>query len=247
MEVRDLYERHPDETILVIGGGVSVNNHTEEELGQFTTIGMNQGTRKMLSDYHLLLDPPWCHSRQAGLSYPLRAVRNTHTFVTKGWQYAWRKEFEFREVEPYDMTVLEFFLRNGWRRFERPHYLSVLDDWINGGERIPYHLNSCGVAVWLAIYMGACRVGILGLDYTKGYFWNPQRVFTRKPVALQNARWSWGRLHKIAREVFDVEIFNLSPQSLINTLPRANLEEWQPAQQPGPSSTAESETGPAES
>ena len=107
-------------------------------------------------------------------------------------------------------------------------------------EVLHHTQNSPYVAIWLAIHMGARRVGLIGVDFTDDHFFG---ATGRHPLS--------GRLGQIDREyaalaeacrVKGVELVNLSPTSRLTSLPRASLGAWITASGMTERSAAESPT-----
>jgi hypothetical protein len=92
------------------------------------------------------------------------------------------------------------------------------------GEVLHFTQNSPYVAVCLAAYMGASRIGLIGVDFTEHHFF---AATGRHPL---NAR-----LAQIDREYAalaqalrgrGIELVNLSASSRLTSLPKAGLAEW---------------------
>jgi glycosyltransferase involved in cell wall biosynthesis len=87
------------------------------------------------------------------------------------------------------------------------------------GDVLHYTQNSPYVAVCLAAYMGARRIGLIGVDFTDGHFF---ATTGRHPLASRLAEIDaqYGRL-AAALEKQGVELVNLSSLSRLASLPRA--------------------------
>ncbi len=92
------------------------------------------------------------------------------------------------------------------------------------GDSLDYANNSPYVAVNLARYMGAARIGLIGVDFDDAHFFGPTG---RHPLA--------GQLAQIDREygalgaaccAEGVDLVNLSPGGRLSSLPRADLDTW---------------------
>ncbi|MEH6413428.1 glycosyltransferase [Pseudomonas sp. CGJS7] len=91
-----------------------------------------------------------------------------------------------------------------------------------------YTQNSPYVAVCLAAYMGATRIGLIGVDFTDDHFF---AATGRHPLAgrLREIDAQYGRL-AIALRGRGVELVNLSPISRLSQLPRAGIDDsWNAA------------------
>jgi hypothetical protein len=92
------------------------------------------------------------------------------------------------------------------------------------GDSLDYTNNSPYVAINLARYMGAARIGLIGVDFGDDHFFGSTG---RHPLA--------GQLAQIDREYGALgaaccdegtELVNLSPVSRLTSLPRASLDVW---------------------
>jgi predicted SAM-dependent methyltransferase/glycosyltransferase involved in cell wall biosynthesis len=94
------------------------------------------------------------------------------------------------------------------------------------GDALHYTQNSPYVAVCLAAYMGATRIGLIGVDFTEDHCFGPTGVH---PLArkLPEIDGQYGRLAAALAER-GVELVNLSRTSRLKSLPRAALSESQP-------------------
>ncbi len=91
---------------------------------------------------------------------------------------------------------------------------------IGDGDALPYTQNSPYVAVCLAAYMGARRIGLIGVDFTDHHFFARTG---RHPLAgrLQEIDAQYGRLAAALRGR-GVELVNLSTRSRLTSLPKAD-------------------------
>lgn len=251
MDLSELRQKHAGETILVLGGGESVRQHPVKSLRQFTTIGMNQIARLMVTEYTTFLDPPREIARQGGLKHPLESLRGSQCVISSQYEGEWNEVCQDHEVEQ-DFAVFRWGLRGSWLAYSRrTPYEALAKEWEEGGTRLPFAQTSVGLATFLALYMGAARIGILGLDLTPGYFWDKRRVFSqvyrrkrmvqRELERMMNQR--MGAMATAIKAVWGVPVFNLSKVSRVRSIPRANLKEWLQAQPPEPSATAKSSGG----
>ncbi len=225
--------RHEGAPFLILGGGVSINDYTVDELkggGDRIIIGVNQIARKMDPDYVTLVDPPLSLMKQAGLGAPRHSLESSQCFVSNEWHSKWRS-MSVNVRHAYPLETFWWYLKElsrHWADYEPTDYATLRYDWWDKCPkiRLPHAPTSVGMAVLLAIYMGASKVGILGLDYTLGYFWNPRKVFAKTKHGLKQSRGQWERFRLLAQHTFDVDIVNLSKWSRITTLPYFTFEEF---------------------
>jgi hypothetical protein len=92
-------------------------------------------------------------------------------------------------------------------------------------NRLPHFRNSPYMAVALAAYMGARRIGVLGVDFTDNHFWikdGPHRLNGE----LDAIDKQYGKLAAHLKQQ-GTEVWNLSPISRLTSLPKMTLEQWQ--------------------
>ena len=92
------------------------------------------------------------------------------------------------------------------------------------GNRVPHFRNTPYMGVALAAYMGAKRVGVIGVDFTDNHFWvkdGPHRL--NSDFERINAQYGKLAAHL---KTLGTEVFNLSPISRLTTLPKISLDQW---------------------
>jgi glycosyltransferase involved in cell wall biosynthesis len=199
---------HAGETLVVCGCGPSLTTLAHPE--RYVTIGVN--------DVGRLFDPTYL------------VVVNPRTQFREG---------RFRHVEQSGARALFTQLplgrvRPSVVRFRLGRYGGTEPD---ADDVLHYTQNSPYVAVCLAAYMGAARIGLIGVDLTDHHFFARTG---RHPLArrLRQIDAQYGRL-AAALAARGVELVNLSPISRLASLPRARVEEgggWtlDPAARPEP-------------
>ncbi len=188
--------RHAGETVIVCGCGPSLLQLKQPE--RFVTIGVNDVGRLFDPSYLVVVNPP----RQ------FTAERFRHVASSKA-----RALFTQLDLGRVHAPVVRIQLgRNGGTDCS--------------GDVLHYTQNSPYVAVCLAAYMGASRIGLIGVDFTDDHFFGRTG---RHPLS--------GRLAQIDREYGalagalrgrGVELVNLSPASLLQSLPRAGFDDLMP-------------------
>lgn len=186
---------HRGETILVCGCGSSLS--TLRDSGRCVTIGVN--------DVGRLFDPTY-----------LVALNPRQQFTGDRFRYV--EESRARAV----FTQLDLGLRHPYVvRFRLGPYggTELIDP-----EALPHTRNSPYVALCLALYMGAARIGLIGVDFTDHHFF---AATGRHPLTRQ--------LAQIDREYArfagawagrGVEIVNLSAESRLTALPKRPLKDF---------------------
>lgn len=187
--------RHAGESILVCGCGSSLNDLHEAE--HYTTIGVNDIGRKFHPDYLVVLN-------------------GRHQFSPDRFQHIAESQaqalFTHLQLGIDHPNIVRFQLgqRGG---------VDITDD-----PRLPFTRNSPYVAVALAIYMGAKRIGLIGVDFTQHHFFaqTGQHSLSGELSRIQR---EYAQLAEASAKL-GVEIVNLSTQSAIDTLPRQRLDEF---------------------
>lgn len=90
-------------------------------------------------------------------------------------------------------------------------------------DELPHYRNSPYVAVALAAYMGATRIGLIGVDFTDNHFWvkdGPHRLM--REFEQINAQYGKLAAHLSGQ---GIEVFNLSPISRLTSISKLKLEQ----------------------
>jgi hypothetical protein len=185
---------HAGASMLVCGLGRSLSLLGEPE--RFITIGVNDVGRMFDPDYLVVLNPP---NQFAGDRFDY--VRNSRA----------RAVFSHLRL-PIEQAPLIAF-RLGQRGGTEPT-----------GNGLPHTRNSPYLAAVLARYMGARRIGLLGVDFTYHHFWGETG---RHPLDAEVRQIN--HEYKRLAESFaadGVTLVNLSPTSRIADLPYMSLGEF---------------------
>ncbi|WNJ78491.1 glycosyltransferase [Cedecea neteri] len=184
----DYYQRHAGETMLVCGCGNSLNQLHDAE--HFLTIGVNDIGRKFHPDYLVVLN-------------------SRHQFTPE--RFAHIEQSQAKAI--FSHLALDI-AHPGMVRFMLGQYGGVE---INDRHSLPYTRNSTYVAACLAMFMGAKRVGFIGMDFTDHHFF-AQTGRHSLSHELPRIRQEYARLVDAAAR-HGVELVNLSQQSAVDTLP----------------------------
>ena len=92
------------------------------------------------------------------------------------------------------------------------------------GSEVPHYRNSPYMAVVLAAYMGANRIGLLGVDFTDNHFWVKDGTH-RLNGELEKIDKTYSALHAHLTSR-NIEFVNLSPFSKLKSIPKADLSKW---------------------
>ena len=185
--------RHRGETIVVCGCGESLTTLADPRAT--VTIGTNDVGRLFTPDYLVVVNPP----------SQFRAERWPHVEQS-------RAGFVFSQLDlPLRHAPLVRFRlgRFGGAGFEEPDILH-------------YTQNSPYVGVALAMFMGASRIGLIGVDFTDHHFFATSGPH---PLARRLAQidGEYARLRE-ACTARRIELVNLSESSRLTALPRASLQ-----------------------
>jgi hypothetical protein len=205
-------DRHYGATIVVCGCGPSLHELTEPS--RFVTIGVNDVGRLFDPTYLVVINP---RSQFKG---------DRFRYVEHSQAQAVFTQLDLGQVRP---PVV---------RFRLGQYAGTD---IGESDVLPYTQNSPYVAVCLAAYMGARRIGLLGVDFTDHHFFASTG---RHPLA--------GRLAQIDREyealaralaARGVELVNLSAHSRLTGLRKVGVAWMDDAQAKPPAPMAASPKG----
>lgn len=195
--LKDFNQPHAGEKIIVCGCGTSLLGFAEHA-SRYVTIGVNDVPELFTPTYLLVTDSP------------LRFNLKRQTLVSKS------------------KSKYLFTCAKGWRHDNLVHFelgtqaLTCLDK----KNHLDHYLNSPYTAVCLAHKFGAKHIGIIGVDFTNGHFYNPNdgphnvitsRHLARVNVAYQNLR--------TALEKRGVTLHNLSSASNLE-IPKMTLKEF---------------------
>ncbi|HCB1501400.1 TPA: glycosyltransferase [Klebsiella michiganensis] len=188
----DYYQRHAGESMLVCGCGNSLNQLHDAE--HYLTIGVNDIGRKFHPDYLVVLN-------------------SRHQFTAE--RFAYIEQSQAQAV----FSHLSLDIPNpGVVRFALGQYGGVE---INDCHSLPYTRNSTYVAACLAMFMGAKRIGFIGMDFTDHHFF-AQTGRHSLSHELTRICQEYARLVEAAAR-HGVEMVNLSKHSAVHTLPYQSL------------------------
>lgn len=198
MNFADFKNRHANESILVCGLGESANLLSDPT--GYMTIGVN--------DIGRLFQPTY-----------LLNVNNKSQYKGDRFSYIENSQAKYlfthqpKEQGNVKIPIVEFKIARKVGTVE-----------IEEDGALPHFRNSPYVAVALAAYMGATRIGLLGVDFTDNHFWvkdGPHRLLRE----LEAIDAQYGKL-AVYLQAKGIGVWNLSPISRLTKLPKVNLEEW---------------------
>lgn len=198
MEYREFKDKHKGQKIMVVGCGTSTTTLTNPQ--DYITIGVNDLSRLFTPNYLVVLN-------------------DKSSFIhDKGDRWKWIEETK----SPHIFTHIRNLAVNEEKRV-------MLQLGRYGGtdlnkDAVDYTSNSTYVACIIAAYMGASKIGLLGVDFTLNHFFAETGEHTLSK-RVNNISQEYAKL-KEALGVKGVEIVNLSEISRITSLPKQTIAEF---------------------
>lgn len=187
---------HAAEKIIVCGCGSSLNLLTEPE--QYITVGVNDVGRKFDPKYLLVCNYP-------------------HQFQEGRWEYMANSRANVFFTHIPDLEV------------PHPRVVRFSHGTLNGVDfsdhtKLHYTNTSNYMALCLALYMGARRIGIIGVDYTLNHFFGETGRY-QPEGEFQKVDQQYAKLYAAVQRR-GIKVFNLSSYSRITAFPRMRLEDF---------------------
>lgn len=189
---------HKGSKIVVCGCGTSLSLFKEHS-HKWITIGVNDVPAMFDPTYLLVADH---HNRFWGKRKELvMQAKCKNLFVcTKGWRHPGLVHFELGGTGAL---------------------------YLDHTKKIDHFLNSPYLAVGLAYKMGATNIGLIGVDFTEGHFYNSQDGF--HPIIKTNSLSKVDSAYSLLKSELlkrGTSLFNLSQTSRL-TLPKITIEEFE--------------------
>lgn len=193
--LRDYRGVHAGESIVVCGCGSSLKDFRPEP-GSIL-IGVNDLGRLLDPDYLVVLNPRGQFSGDRFRYVEESRAKAIFSQLDLGISHP--KQIRFR------------LGRRGGSEISEP-------------DSLPYTTNSPYLAVCLAAYMGARRIGLIGVDFTDHHFFAPTgaHVLTRRLNAIDR---EYGAL-RASLAANGVELYNLSAESRLSTIPKLSFPDF---------------------
>ena len=196
--LREFIGIHKGENIVVCGCGMSLLPFKAVH-SQYITIGVNDVPALFQPTYLVVTD----HPNRFGVDRRRKLVNEStakYLFTcAKGWRHKNLVNFELGSKA-----------------------VKHLDD----PNRIDHFVNSPYTAIGLAYKLGAKNIGLIGVDFTNGHFYNPKDG--AHPIIqinyLKKVNSAYFSL-KLELEKRGVSLYNLSQQSLVD-LPKITLDQF---------------------
>ncbi len=188
---------HKNETIIVCGCGYSLK--TLEHPERTITIGVNDVGRQFTPDYLVVLNP----------KNQFKGDRFKYVETSKAKALFTQLNLKTKNT---NTNTVKFKLgkRGGTT--------------LNVSAGLPYTRNSPYVALCLAMYMGAKRIGVIGVDFTQNHFFSNTGKHALS-ASLKSINLEYLKLFKDAKKQ-GVEIINLSEESKVTAFPKESLAQF---------------------
>ena len=198
LALADWRGRHAGATMIVCGCGRSLNDLPEPE--RWLTIGVNDVGRLFDPTYLVVVNPK------------SQFAADRFRYVAESRAQALFTQLDARQLGSDHPRTVRFRLgRRGGTE-------------LDANDALPFTRNSPYVAVCLAAFMGARRIGLIGVDFTDHHFFGQtgRHGLARELAAIDR---EYGALASaLARR--GVELLNLSRESRLTKLPRSTPVEF---------------------
>jgi hypothetical protein len=195
MEYADFKNKHFGQKIIIVGCGVSAKNLTNPQ--DYITIGVNDLSRLFTPNYLVVLNEK--SSFEEDRWKWIESSTCPHVFT----------QFKNLEIKEENKVVLKIGRYRG---------IDI------GGETVDHTSNSTYVSCIIAAYMGAKKIGLIGVDFTPNHFFAQTGEHgLSKRIDETNSEY---KLLRQAMNEKGIELVNLSEISKITTLPKEILYEF---------------------
>lgn len=197
-QLSDFYQKHRNETLLVCGCGYSLRQLRHAP--NLVSIGVNDVGRWFTPTYLMVVNPVEDFALERYASIQASKAQAVFSPFNLKLDFAPQVTFELLDYGGTSFTDL---------------------------RGLPFTRNSPYVAICLAAFMGAKRIGVLGVDFTQHHFFAATGTH---PLAHQLRRMNqeYARLGE-ALAHRGIEVVNLSEESRITAFPRAKLATFETA------------------
>lgn len=186
---------HKDETVIVCGCGHSLKTLKHPE--KTITIGVNDVGRQFTPDYLVVLNPKNQFKGDRFKYVENSQAKALFTQLNLGVKHPNTVKFKLGKRGGTQITDL---------------------------ATLPFTRNSPYVALSLAMYMGAKRIGLIGVDFTQHHFFANSGKHTLS-LSLKTINLEYQKLYKTAQSL-GIEIVNLSQESRISAFPKSTLDDF---------------------
>ncbi len=186
---------HSQDTIVVCGCGKSLARFSHP--ARFVTIGVNDVERLFTPDYLVVLNPA------------SQFKDDRFRYVEKSRARAIFTQLNLR-ITNRNVVRIKLGKRGGTE--------------LDSQYCVPFTRNSPYVALCLAMFMGAKRIGVIGVDFTDHHFFSKTgaHVLSKNMSKIDQ---EYTNLYESAQKN-GIEIVNLSEESRLTAFPKQNIEEF---------------------
>jgi len=195
MEYKEFKDKHKGQKIMVVGCGTSTGTLTNPQ--DYITVGVNDLSRLFHPNYLVVLN-------------------DKSSFEHDRWQW----------IEGTHCPHIFTHIRNLAVKEESriPLQLGRYGGTDLNKDAVDYTSNSTYVACIIAAYMGASKIGLLGVDFTLNHFFAQSGEHSlAKKANVINMEYA---ALKVAMDMKGIEFVNLSQTSKITALPKQTIEEF---------------------
>lgn len=194
----EFHNIHEGKSIIVCGCGTSLSKLKDIHT-EFITIGVN--------DVPQLFDPTY-----------LVVTDHPNRFNDT------RKKFINESSAKYMLTCI-----GGWRHPRMVHFnlgkkgSANLDD----PSKVDHFYNSPYTSINIAYKMGAVNIGMIGVDFTDGHFYNNKdgKHSLERMGYLKDLNWGYGHIRS-ELNARGVNLYNLSEDSKITSVPKITINQF---------------------
>jgi hypothetical protein len=197
-KLREFIGLHSGEKVIVCGCGVSLLEF-KEHYSKYITIGVNDVPALFQPTYLLVTDPPSRFNSDSRRKIVNESTAKYLFTCAKGWRH--------KNLVHFDLGTKD--LRH-----------------LNSSDKIDHFVNSPYVAVCLAYKLGAKHIGMIGVDFTNGHFYNP--ADGAHPVVRINYLRKVNTAFSTLRQELEkrgTSFYNLSSESKVE-IPKITLEQF---------------------
>jgi len=197
-KLREFIGIHKGEKIVVCGCGTSLLEFKDSS-SKYITIGVNDVPELFQPTYLLVTDPP--------ARFESDRRRKLVNESTAKYLFTCAKSWRHKNIVHFDLGTKE---------------LKSLDS----HDRIDHFVNSPYVAACLAYKLGAKHIGMVGVDFTDGHFYNP--ADGAHPVVRINYLRKVNTAFSTLRQELEkrgTSFYNLSSESKVE-IPKITLEQF---------------------
>ena len=188
---------HKGEKVIVCGCGTSLNQ-IEKHHKDFITIGVNDVPKLFMPTYLVVTDHP-IRFNEGRRKLVVESTPKAFFTCVKGWT---------------NKKVVLFDLGN----------MSVRN--IDSDNKVDYCLDSPYVAAIIAYKMGFSKIGLIGVDFTPDHFYPRDGDHPLSQLKKLNQVKEGYRILKDTFNKKNVDFYNLSQDSLIDSIPKINIEKF---------------------